>query len=83
MTLRKKILGSSNNLRLFVFLLLSIFTLTSCEKDRNCMCGSKEKPQLEAVGLYHDTKKNATKKCEDLEKEIRKSFPDAECELVK
>ena len=46
------------------------------------MCGSKQTPQLEAVGLYHDTKKNATKKCDDQEKELRKSFPDAECELM-
>lgn len=83
MTLGKKILDSANCLRLFVFISFTILTLTSCEKDRDCMCGSREKPQLEAVALYHDTKKNATTKCDDLEKEIRKSYPDAECNLVK
>ena len=67
---------------IYILTLPTILTLTSCKKDRDCMCGSKQTPQLEAVGLYHDTKKNATKKCDDQEKEIRKSFPDAECELL-
>jgi hypothetical protein len=66
---------------IYILILPAIALLTSCKKDRDCMCRSEQMPQLEALGVYHDNKKNATKKCEDQEKELRQSFPDAECEL--
>jgi hypothetical protein len=67
----------------FLSTVFTVLTLTSCKKTHSCGCISRQVPQLDASGNYRDTKKNAAKKCEELETSLRqKVAEDVECELV-
>ncbi len=58
--------------------LLIFLTLTSCKKKHDCVCST---PTLESAQTINDTKKNATNKCADIEKEFQTQYPDMKCKL--
>ncbi|MES2679423.1 MAG: hypothetical protein V4635_06035 [Bacteroidota bacterium] len=68
--------------RLIPFILL-LMIVTSCKKDYECSCGFSQKPQIEMESVtFHDTRKQAQKKCDQREKELLSYTPDAFCNII-
>jgi hypothetical protein len=68
-----------------LIIILTLVVLASCTKNHSCFCTSGTQPQIDIEAqVYHDTKKNAQKKCTDFQDQAKTaSVPDLVCTLRK
>lgn len=64
--------------KLYALTLLTLLTVTSCKKNYDCVCSTAT---LESAQTINDTKKKATNKCADIEKNFQTQYPDMRCNL--